>query len=342
MKKMSMWLYAMVFALVLPFSLISCGGDEPDKGKEEDKGETIAMDYLYGDYQGDAVGTGSAAYMLEFSTGDLFIGQNTMEGSGEYIIVAFTSDKHDLFPAEGTYTTDKTMGEPFWIMQGSDTQQGPNPSSIYNVVDGQVEGYSLITDCEMTISGNAANAKVSLTLVNEEGKKVTYTYSGELPIVDNGPYSIESDATVNETKTMTSALVSATPAQGYRQVDIELRENDFIAFLSLFVAESGSITGTYPITKEYDLGVCAASQGVYGASVTPSICGTLGSDGGLADVWFLAGGEVVVADDKITVNATSVKGSKFNLTYNGTWTLEGGAFVPQKLVAPSGSRVNSR
>ncbi len=346
MKKFSMWLFAAVMAVVLPFSLTSCGGEEPggggdggDDGNKPDDVKKETVSFLQGGYFGDVAGNGTAVYLLAFGTGDITMSAEGPVGNkGDYIsLQIFSTETGTMFPEVGEYKSAGTYMAGS-ILPGNlfnqDGQESVVGSYVYVFEGGQAVDYKLIKVANMTLTGGAANATVEFNVVFADGSKAAYSFKGAMPVTSEvrDPYELESESVVTVEETIGNVSLSSRdyPDYGLRSVYIEMMGADFEANLELYANLEGSINGTYSIDDTKTLGSCLASQGVEGDQAYPSFAYYFDDEHYVVDAWFFVEGTVTISDESIVVNATSAKGSTVKVTYNGEWSVVASASMPSK------------
>lgn len=313
---------------------------------------------------------GNAIYLgSEYEVGETFVlhipfdgvnvsidgNQNVaIEGNGEMMSIEFVSvSAENVFPANGKYKVQEDMELANIIIPGYEFDLGaamglPEGMYVYpfgtymaTIADGEYKSWKFVVDGEMTIEGNADNAKLAFKAVYEDGTEVEYVYEGELKFFDPSapdmsdlepdPSTVSFDLEPTDKKTFGTADLDFG-AYGIKNfgnyyrtgtdcILVELKSRSWDAYILLW-AEANSQTpqGVYTVDKTKKANTCWPSPGGnsemdYFSNFMLWEPGPTSDDDKYLATYYIQSGTLTIDGKDIKGDFITANGSKFNFVY---------------------------
>lgn len=328
-------------ALIACAMFVAC---EPNDDSEKNKENATQLVEVYDAYYSHKVVEGvSNDFWMSFLTEDVEISADgyNIYGTGEFVYFEiFPEIVEKNFPV-GKFILKEDI-EDGYAWAGAEGEDGGYVISqgcfVYVVEDGDVVDAKYMVYGYVEVSGTASNAEVFADVVFDDGSKATYYYKGKLRFEDydaetgdgtgsgNGGYTFdyeptdagEFDVTFDYCQVYNNGDFYST---GSDFVTLYLNGAEWMAVYDLFapLGSGEDIYGTYTIEDgKYDGWYGVPSSGGTEEGDTPSFFGTdFTGDGYYMTAYYVVSGTVVIAEDGVTIDATTYYGSKIKASYVG-------------------------
>ena len=328
-------------ALIACAMFVAC---EPNDDSEKNKENATQLVEVYDAYYSHKVVEGvSNDFWMSFLTEDVEISADgyNIYGTGEFVYFEiFPEIVEKNFPV-GKFILKEDI-EDGYAWAGAEGEDGGYVISqgcfVYVVEDGDVVDAKYMVYGYVEVSGTASNAEVFADVVFDDGSKATYYYKGKLRFEDydaetgdgtgsgNGGYTFdyeptdagEFDVTFDYCQVYNNGDFYST---GSDFVTLYLNGAEWMAVYDLFapLGSGEDVYGTYTIVDgKYDEWCGVPSSGGTEEGDTPSFFGTdFTGDGYYMTAYYVVSGTVVIAEDGVTIDATTYYGSKIKASYVG-------------------------
>ena len=328
-------------ALIACAMFVAC---EPNDDSEKNKENATQLVEVYDAYYSRKVVEGvSNDFWMSFLTEDVEISADgyNIYGTGEFVYFEiFPEIVEKNFPV-GKFILKEDI-EDGYAWAGAEGEDGGYVISqgcfVYVVEDGDVVDAKYMVSGYVEVSGTASDAEVFADVVFDDGSKATYYYKGKLRFEDfdagigggsgggNGGYTFdcepmeasEFDVTFDYCQVYNNGDFYST---GSDFVTLYLNGAEWMAVYDLFapLGSGEDVYGTYTIVDgKYDEWCGVPSSGGTEEGDTPSFFGTdFTGDGYYMTAYYVVSGTVVIAEDGVTIDATTYYGSKIKASYAG-------------------------
>ena len=328
-------------ALIACAMFVAC---EPNDDSEKNKENATQLVEVYDAYYSHKVVEGVINdFWMSFLTEDVEISADgyNIYGTGEFVYFEiFPEIVEKNFPV-GKFILKEDI-EDGYAWAGAEGEDGGYVISqgcfVYVVEDGDVVDAKYMVSGYVEVSGTASNAEVFADVVFDDGSKATYYYKGKLRFEDydaetgdgtgsgNGGYTFdyeptdagEFDVTFDYCQVYNNGDFYST---GSDFVTLYLNGAEWMAVYDLFapLGSGEDVYGTYTIVDgKYDEWCGVPSSGGTEEGDTPSFFGTdFTGDGYYMTAYYVVSGTVVIAEDGVTIDATTYYGSKIKASYVG-------------------------
>ena len=328
-------------ALIACAMFVAC---EPNDDSEKNKENATQLVEVYDAYYSHKVVEGvSNDFWMSFLTEDVEISADgyNIYGTGEFVYFEiFPEIVEKNFPV-GKFILKEDI-EDGYAWAGAEGEDGGYVISqgcfVYVVEDGDVVDAKYMVSGYVEVSGTASNAEVFADVVFDDGSKATYYYKGKLRFEDydaetgggtgsgNGGYTFdyeptdagEFDVTFDYCQVYNNGDFYST---GSDFVTLYLNGAEWMTVYDLFapLGSGEDVYGTYTIVDgKYDEWCGVPSSGGTEEGDTPSFFGTdFTGDGYYMTAYYVVSGTVVIAEDGVTIDATTYYGSKIKASYVG-------------------------
>ena len=325
---------------------VSCDTTQGGTGviSDKDKENATQLVEVYDAYYSHKVVEGvSNDFWMSFLTEDVEISADgyNIYGTGEFVYFEiFPEIVEKNFPV-GKFILKEDI-EDGYAWAGAEGEDGGYVISqgcfVYVVEDGDVVDAKYMVSGYVEVSGTASDAEVFADVVFDDGSKATYYYKGKLRFEDfdagigggsgggNGGYTFdyepmeasEFDVTFDYCQVYNNGDFYST---GSDFVTLYLNGAEWMAVYDLFapLGSGEDVYGTYTIVDgKYDEWCGVPSSGGTEEGDTPSFFGTdFTGDGYYMTAYYVVSGTVVIAEDGVTIDATTYYGSKIKASYVG-------------------------
>lgn len=350
MKKISFFLLAMIATVVMPFTFTSCGeenGPEPEdttdvKPPVDNTVIEETMSVVQAQYAGMVLAQNAYTYQFVATTDGVSFDQEGAPIGDGYMVVMLLQDSKEKdveiapFPEKkGTYDLADT-GAPGTAIVGMEQDGEQMGCFAFKVEDDDVSEVILFVEGSVTLEGSADSYSIVMEAVGDDDNDYKFTSKNSVKVV-NGIYG-------NESPNVTTVNVTATKASGVNYTDKLVKLNN-AELVDIFIesekeacelwlavpvgtglASLDKLVGEYPLNMTGQAKTALASMGFDGRMHYPSWLmvnkQTIQNQTVFGGVYYFMSGKVVVAADKITVEATTFYGSTVKVEYTGTFTLE--------------------
>ena len=343
-------IYSLFVALVACAMLfVACEpGGVSSKDKENATQMTTLHDAFYSHQYVDGV---SNDFWMSFTTEDLEMTADgtAAYGTGDFVYLeVFPKTVENNFPAgkfplaedpqdgyawagwEWDFGADMGYEEGYYVI--------PQGCFAYVFEDDEMIATKYMVSGYVEVFGTPAEAEVYADVTFDDGSKATYYYKGKLKFEDydaetgggtgsgNGGYTFdyeptdagEYDVTFDYCQVYNNGDFYST---GSDFISLYLNGEEWMAVYDLFapLGSGEDIYGTYTIEDgKYDGWYGVPSSGGTEEGDTPSFFGTdFTGDGYYMTAYYVVSGTVVIAEDGVTIDATTYYGSKIKASYVG-------------------------
>ena len=321
---------------------VSCdtntGGGSTDDGNKDKENATQLVEVYDAYYSHELVQGVSNDYWMSFFTTEIDKEEGYPKGSCEFVVFEFfPTTIENGFPVGNYFFAEEPQDGYAWA--GWEYEEyWAQGSFVYLMEDGEVFEVKYMVSGEVEVTGTASNAEVFADVVFDDGSKATYYYKGKLKFEDydvetgggtgsgNGGYTFdyeptdagEYDVTFDYCQVYNNGDFYST---GSDFISLYLNGEEWMAVYDLFapLGSGEDIYGTYTIEDgKYDGWYGVPSSGGTEEGDTPSFFGTdFTGDGYYMTAYYVVSGTVVIAEDGVTIDATTYYGSKIKASYVG-------------------------
>ena len=321
---------------------VSCdtntGGGSTDDGNKDKENATQLVEVYDAYYSHKVVEGVSNDYWMSFFTTEIDKEEGYPKGSCEFVVFEFfPTTIENGFPVGNYFFAEEPQDGYAWA--GWEYEEyWAQGSFVYLMEDGEVFEVKYMVSGEVEVIGTGSNAEVFADVVFEDGSKATYYYKGKLKFEDydaetgggtgsgNGGYTFdyeptdagEYDVTFDYCQVYNNGDFYST---GSDFISLYLNGEEWMAVYDLFapLGSGEDIYGTYTIEDgKYDGWYGVPSSGGTEEGDTPSFFGTdFTGDGYYMTAYYVVSGTVVIAEDGVTIDATTYYGSKIKASYVG-------------------------
>ena len=321
---------------------VSCdtntGGGSTDDGNKDKENATQLVEVYDAYYSHKVVEGVSNDYWMSFFTTEIDKEEGYPKGSCEFVVFEFfPTTIENGFPVGNYFFAEEPQDGYAWA--GWEYEEyWAQGSFVYLMEDGEVFEVKYMVSGEVEVTGTASNAEVFADVVFDDGSKATYYYKGKLKFEDydaetgggtgsgNGGYTFdyeptdagEYDVTFDYCQVYNNGDFYST---GSDFISLYLNGEEWMAVYDLFapLGSGEDIYGTYTIEDgKYDGWYGVPSSGGTEEGDTPSFFGTdFTGDGYYMTAYYVVSGTVVIAEDGVTIDATTYYGSKIKASYVG-------------------------
>ena len=316
---------------------VSC--DTTIDGGDKDKENATQLVEVYDAYYSHELVQGvSNDYWMSFFTTEIDKEEGYPKGSCEFVVFEFfPTTIENGFPVGNYFFAEEPQDGYAWA--GWEYEEyWAQGSFVYLMEDGEVFEVKYMVSGEVEVIGTGSNAEVFADVVFDDGSKATYYYKGKLKFEDydaetgggsgggNGGYTFdyeptdagEYDVTFDYCQVYNNGDFYST---GSDFISLYLNGEEWMAVYDLFapLGSGEDIYGTYTIEDgKYDGWYGVPSSGGTEEGDTPSFFGTdFTGDGYYMTAYYVVSGTVVIAEDGVTIDATTYYGSKIKASYVG-------------------------
>ena len=334
MKKICSLFVALIACAML---FVSC--DTTIDGGDKDKENATQLVEVYDAYYSHKEVEGvSNDYWMSFFTTEIDKEEGYPKGSCEFVVFEFfPTTIENGFPVGNYFFAEEPQDGYAWA--GWEYEEyWAQGSFVYLMEDGEVFEVKYMVSGEVEVIGTGSNAEVFADVVFDDGSKATYYYKGKLKFEDydaetgggtgsgNGGYTFdyeptdagEYDVTFDYCQVYNNGDFYST---GSDFISLYLNGEEWMAVYDLFapLGSGEDIYGTYTIEDgKYDGWYGVPSSGGTEEGDTPSFFGTdFTGDGYYMTAYYVVSGTVVIAEDGVTIDATTYYGSKIKASYVG-------------------------
>ena len=334
---------------------VSCdtttGGGSTDDGNKDKENATQLVEVYDAYYSHKVVEGVSNDFWMSFLTDDVEISADGYKiyGTGEFVYFeVFPKTVTNNFPVGKFILQADPKDDYAWAGSKYDMgldygyEEGVYVISqgcfAYIIEDDEVVDTKYMLSGYVEVTGTASNAEVFADVVFDDGSKATYYYKGKLKFEDydaetgggtgsgNGGYTFdyeptdagEYDVTFDYCQVYNNGDFYST---GSDFISLYLNGEEWMAVYDLFapLGSGEDIYGTYTIEDgKYDGWYGVPSSGGTEEGDTPSFFGTdFTGDGYYMTAYYVVSGTVVIAEDGVTIDATTYYGSKIKASYVG-------------------------
>ena len=323
-------------ALIACAMFVAC---EPNDDSEKNKENATQLVEVYDAYYSHKVVEGvSNDFWMSFFTTEIDKEEGYPKGSCEFVVFEFfPAAIENGFPI-GNYSFAEEPQDGYAWVGWEYEEYWAQGSFVYFMEDGEVFEVKYMVSGEVEIIGTGSNAEVFADVVFDDGSKATYYYKGKLRFEDfdagiggssgggNGGYTFdyeptdagEFDVTFDYCQVYNNGDFYST---GSDFVTLYLNGAEWMAVYDLFapLGSGEDVYGTYTIVDgKYDEWCGVPSSGGTEEGDTPSFFGTdFTGDGYYMTAYYVVSGTVVIAEDGVTIDATTYYGSKIKASYVG-------------------------
>ena len=330
----------------------------PDESKDstdvnEDYSRATKLSSLYDAYYSNLYVDGvSNDYWMSFATDGLEVDEEYIYGTGEFVYLeVFPKTVENYFPVGKFPLAEDAKDGYAWAGWEYDAgvdagyEAGlylvPQGCFAYVFEDDELIETKYMVSGYIEIKGTSSDAEVFADVTFADGTKSTYYYKGKLKFEDydnlsggggdDYDYNFDYEPTVAEDFDITMDICQILNYGDYYStgsdfVELYLDGTEWLGVFDLFAPlNSGAdVYGTYNIVAdEYDAWTGVPSSGGDDYGDTPSFFGTgFTEDGYYTVAYYVVSGSVVIAEDGVTVDATTYYGSKIRASYVGDVVVE--------------------
>ena len=334
-------IYYLFVALVACFMFVACdttqGGTSSISDKDKENATRLVELYeaSYSHLFAEGV---TNDYWMSFFTTELDEEEGYPKGTSEFVSLEFfpMTIENGVPVGDFAFAEDPQDGYA-WAGWLNEEEYWPQGSYVFLLEDGEVVEIKYIVSGKVVICGTSSVAEVFVDATFEDGTKSTYYYKGKLRFEDfdatggggtgdDGEYNFdyepiatgEYEVTFDVCQVLNNGNIYNT---GSDNVELYLNGLEWMAYFDLFAPlNSGAdVYGTYNIVSgQYDEWCGVPSSGGTEEGDTPSFFGTdFTGDGYYMTAYYVVSGTVVIAEDGVTIDATTYYGSKIKASYAG-------------------------